>query len=269
MAMAAHRSSRRVTHAVPRIKPNASISSQSRNLGLYSDLVSRSLGSKTASQCAGLTQYNLIDIGGGVEKESSEQRCLEVVRSILGRTPHGKQYKYECNTRNDDLKSLPPLFCTPNQGPDVLVFEEGNRLPVLVIEVHSSSYDQTIEKCIMSVMEQLRLYRSYSPDIDTCTGFAFPKLPTSRQENKQCVVKVQVTWKDLNFVYDLTTIPKEHVARTLSDTALAVHPPSTATQPCSEFVVTLSQGDLDKYFKGGANQERSRSAIIVDVGNTW
>ncbi len=197
MAMAARGSSRHVTHAVPRIKPNASSSSMSQNLQLYSDLVSRSLNwRKTASKCADLTQYNLLDMGEGVEEESSEQRCLEVVQRILGRTAYGKWYKYQCTKQNDDLESLLPLYCTPNQRPDVLVFEKGNRLPVLVIEVHSSPYDRTIEKCIMSVMEQLRLYRLYRPDIDTCTGFAFPKLPTSQKENKQCVVKVQVTWKD-------------------------------------------------------------------------
>ncbi len=45
-----------------------------------SSLVSPSGDSKTASECADLTQYNLLDIGEGEEEELSDKCCLEVLQ---------------------------------------------------------------------------------------------------------------------------------------------------------------------------------------------
>jgi len=115
----------------------------------------------------------------------------------------------------------------------------------------------------MSVVEQLRLYRSYDTDITSCTGFAFPKCGTQ----KQCVVKVQVTWVDLHFSFALTCIRSEDVRRSICDAASGQRAPKSLSDQQCEFVIALSPADLT-HFGQSAIQSRSQSAILVEERNT-
>jgi len=58
----------------------------------------------------------------------------------------------------------------------------------------------------MSIIEHLRIKRSYNKTTTVCTGFAFPKLPTDNEEFDQCVVSIEVTWNAVEFKYRLTSI---------------------------------------------------------------
>ena len=87
-------------------------------------------------------------------------------------------------------------------------------------EVHSGRFEYTINKCVISLIEQLRLYRSKDSNVHTYTVFAFPKLPTQWfdkkgnqviTDNRWGVVKVKVTWTNLRFDYELTCLEKEAV----------------------------------------------------------
>ena len=72
----------------------------------------------------------------------------------------------------------------------------------------SSPFDNTIRKCILGVIDQLRLYRTFSENTAECSGFVFPKLTVL-----QCVVKVTVTWEKTIFSYSLTCIEEPLAVR--------------------------------------------------------
>ena len=98
---------------------------------------------------------------------------------------------------------LPELFCTLKVIPDVCVYPVVNGMeipvPALLVEVHSSPFRDSVRKCILGVIEQLCLYRTANPDVSSCIGFTFPKLPSAGTGNLQSVVQVTVTWASFQF----------------------------------------------------------------------
>ena len=41
-------------------------------------------------------------------------------------------------------------------------------MPLLLVKVHSSPYARSIRKCVISVIDQLRLYHMINPNITSC-----------------------------------------------------------------------------------------------------
>jgi hypothetical protein len=135
------------------------------------------------------------------------------------------------------------------------------------VEVHSSPFAATVNKTILGVTDQLRLYRTYDASITRCVGFAFPK-----KDVKQCVVIVSVTWEKLCFRYTLTPIKEiESVRGTIERELCAAtkSAPSPSLNQELRFLVPLSQEDLG-LFGDGANgspvQLPSRASILVRHG---
>ena len=135
------------------------------------------------------------------------------------------------------------------------------------MEVHSSPFAATVNKTILGVTDQLRLYRTYDASITRCVGFAFPK-----KDVKQCVVIVSVTWEKLCFRYTLTPIKEiESVRGTIERELCAAtkSAPSPSLNQELRFLVPLSQEDLG-LFGDGANgspvQLPSRASILVRHG---
>ena len=82
-------------------------------------------------------------------EDKNEAACSAYLKEILGTS-----YEYKVDNGIAGLGSLPPLYCSTIQRPDVQVLQ-GDQI-LLVIKVHSSrSYEATIEKCVMSVVEHL------------------------------------------------------------------------------------------------------------------
>ena len=63
----------------------------------------------------------------------------------------------------------------------------------MVIELHSSPYEDTIRKCLIVATDLLCQHRMFHAGVKSVTTFTFPKLPTAAHTCKQCVVKVFVT----------------------------------------------------------------------------
>ena len=123
----------------------------------------------------------------------NEAPCSAYLKELFG------AYKVDDGIAGFGSSSPPPpsslllvlLYTIQRPGVQIL---QGNQI-LLVIEVHSSrSYEGTIEKCIVSVVEHLRIKWSYNETTTVCTGFAFPKLPTDKEEFHKCVVSIEVTW---------------------------------------------------------------------------
>lgn len=101
---------------------------------------------------------------------------------------------YKCVKRQVQVFTLlPELFCTLKVMPDVCVYPvmNGKEIPVpaLLVEVHSSHFRDSMRKCILGVIEQLRLYRTANPDISSCIGFTFSKLPSASTDNLKSVIQ--------------------------------------------------------------------------------
>ena len=95
--------------------------------------------------------YNLKDLWkhekkrGHLFEDENKAACSAYLKEILGTS-----YEYKVNNGIAGLGSLPPLYCSTIQRPDVQVLQCNQTL--LVIEVHSSkSYEATIEKCIIGM----------------------------------------------------------------------------------------------------------------------
>ena len=73
-----------------------------------------------------------------------------------------------------------------------------NSIPVLVIEVHSSPYEQTLRKLAFVLIEQLRLLRNLDETRDEVHGFSFPK-----SSEPSCVSQMTVTWNSNNLRFDV------------------------------------------------------------------
>ena len=191
------------------------------------------------------------------DNEKSDDACCRYIRNKLS-----DRCSYEINGFLESLNSLPTLYCNSGQKPDVMVFDINvPNLPVILVQLHSSPFQQSIVKCIIGVVDQLRLYRSYDSSITTCTGYVFPKLGV-----KRCVVKVQVTWSRLVFLYKLTPTAMEQID--LEATVRAASVPSTDNVQKKHFLVTLSQDDL-QLFGPGAFQKPSKSSILVNCNGTF
>ena len=165
------------------------------------------------------------------------------------------------------FEKLYPLYVTTDQQPDLTVSRKTDNLPLILVEVRSSPFAATVNKTILGVTDQLRLYRTYDASITRCVGFAFPK-----KDLKQCVVIVSVTWEKLCFRYTLTPIKKiESVRSTIERELCAVteSAPSPSLNQELRFLVPLSQKDLG-LFGDGANgspvQLPSIASILVRHG---
>ena len=93
-----------------------------------------------------------------------------------------------------DLKSI---FSSQRILPDVVVYWK--KIPVLVIEVHSSPYERTLTKLALVLVEQLRWLRNGDPSITRWIGFCLPK-----SCEKTCVSQVEVIWDEATLKFWFT-----------------------------------------------------------------
>ena len=203
---------------------------------------------------------------GVAMSSSTEDLCLlffeEVVKGMKM-----KEVKITVRKEVPGFEKLYPLYVTTDQRPDLTVSGKTDNLPLILVEVHSSPFAATVNKTILGVTDQLRLYRTYDASITRCVGFAFPK-----KDVKQCVVIVSVTWEKLRFSYTLTPIEEIDSVRGTIERELCAatkSAPSPSLNQELRFLVPLSQEDLG-LFGGGANgspvQLPSRASILVRHG---
>ena len=74
------------------------------------------------------------------------------------------------------------------------------KLPLLIIEIHSGIYKNSVAKTAMDVLDQLQLLRCFDCNITHCIGFTFPKYPQGSNNNKTCVTKVTVSFESFRFI---------------------------------------------------------------------
>ena len=109
--------------------------------------------------------------------------------------------------------ALVPFMASVNNRPDGVVLREFKQwnIPILILEIHSSPYKYSVAKTAADVIDQLRLLRCFDANIRKCVGFTFPKFSTDSAENKTCITKVTVSFKDFRFCINLTPLPISNI----------------------------------------------------------
>ena len=230
---------------------SSSVFSVGRNLS-QCFIVKRDEDSDSVESCNAEKHYNLQDLWKCELQrhmpKDNDNACELYLKAILG----ASSYNYKTDEEIENLNNLPPLLCSTKQRPDVQILH--NNQILTTIEVHSSkSYEATIEKSIMTVVELLRLKRSFNESITSCTGFTFPKQPDSYGQFNQCVVKIKVIWTGLKFLYTLTNIVNIHDVK-----VAVVDVCNTACLECytgqqrKNYTMVLSTTELESIFGTGA-----------------
>ena len=96
-------------------------------------------------------------------------------------------------------EELRPFTKSVTHRPDVTLLWRD--LPLVLVEVQSSTYKAAVMKAIVGIVDQLRLLRNYDSELSKCIGFVFPAA-----EDKQCVTKVTVEWKELSCQISLSAL---------------------------------------------------------------
>ena len=113
----------------------------------------------------------------------------ESIEAILLQDFQVSDVEVVCNQAVKVFKDLKSIFSSQRILPDVVVYWK--KIPVLVIEVHSSPYERTLTKLALVLVEQLRWLRNGDPSITRWTGFCLPK-----SCEKTCVSQVEVIWDE-------------------------------------------------------------------------
>ena len=165
-------------------------------------LLSRSVESLWAEECENIKRYDLYHLlklnpeEASKSSSSSEVLCSSFFEEVV----KGMNVVITVKKKVPQFANLYQLYST-DQRPDLNLSREEDDLPLILVEVHSSPFAETVKKTILCVTDQLRLYRTHDAKITRCVGFTFPK-----QKVHQCVVMVTVTWERMGFKYILTPI---------------------------------------------------------------
>lgn len=100
------------------------------------------------------------------------------------------------------FKDLKALFSSVQIFPDVAIYTDNWEVPLLLFEVNSSPYDQTLKKMALVLMEHLKWLRNHDSSIVEWSGFCFPKHAVNT-----CVSRVDISWDCQNFEFIIDFFP--------------------------------------------------------------
>ena len=202
-----------------------------------------------------------------VHKDAAEC-CVRVLKHFAESCGKRLEFETENSLNLSQSSMLAPFLSSLEQRPDISVSLSDECTAALLGEIHSSPYEDTLRKTVISALDLLRLRRMYSDEVSEITAFSFPKF-----DNDHCVVKVVVTWKDFTFWYTLEPIvaiekiEKEVVAAFKRLVALPNPSPKREQQPdkyCNgTLIMRLSETELATFEGGNRCQVPAKAAIIV------
>lgn len=137
------------------------------------------------------------------EKDESKKEdhyvCYNVIKNWLNTTCElriAKRDDVATDTKVRELLRLTPIFVSNDLRPDVVMYKGG--IPVLVIEVHSSPYKNTLRKLSLVLVELLRFLKNADEGINEVCGFCFPK-----SSEASCVCQMTVSWDVESFRFEV------------------------------------------------------------------
>ena len=117
-----------------------------------------------------------------------------------------------------------------------------NDNPLLLFEVHSNKYDNTLAHCAISLIFQLRYIRLFDQTKDGVSGFVFP----NKSKNEK-ITLITVLWEDFNYKIKLRYLTKEEVFETIENILITQAKPFTVfyKKPWKDYFMGLSGQELD------------------------
>ena len=94
------------------------------------------------------------------------------------------------------MLELQAIFVSNDTRPDVVMYK--NDVPVLIIEVHSTPYKDSLHKLSYVLVEQLKFLKNADKSINEVRGFCFPK-----SSEDSCVCLMTVTWNVALFRFEI------------------------------------------------------------------
>ncbi len=155
------------------------------------------------------------------------------------------------------LAKLTPLFSSVKIRPDVGIYDLD--VPLMMLEVHSSPYNETLDKLAWDLLEQLRWLRNCDPKITEWSGFCFPKHGAD-----SCVSQMDITWDEteMNFAIDYVPVEKSRVRKAIKDTHCDLVKKHIFKVP-DEILYGIPLSRLDMHFGTNAFQVPSNHSIVV------
>ena len=158
-----------------------------------------------------------------------------------------------------------PFAASQQHKADVAVIV--NRLPVIQFEINSSPISTTVAKLFANLVDVLRFIRHFDLNIDTWTGFAFPKVKVDSSNNY--AVKVGVRWKDLQFVPEVSALKLCDIAQEVNDIFEAqvelvqkLYVSEEEVMHKEMYLVPLSDADID-YFANALQPSPSSAPSVI------
>ena len=193
-----------------------------------------------------------------------------MLESIIKATSRNFEIAVEANIPHLEDSALCDVLCTKNQKPDLFLCLKEDVTAEMLVEIHSSPYEDTIRKSLFVATDLLRLRRMYNDGIKTITAFNFPKLPKIKGEKiPQCVVKLVVTWENFSVYYERTQLKTHDDVRREILEAVSSFAVLNNTQMSMDRVLRkLSTDDLEKFNGINPKQIPSQGAIMVSCGDS-
>ena len=202
--------------------------------------------------------------------EDSARCCKLLLESIINATRRNIEIAVEANIPHLEDSALCDVLCTKNQKPDLFLCLKEDVTAEMIVEMHSSPYEDTIRKSLFVATDLLRLRRMYNDGIKTITAFNFPKLPKIKGEKiPQCVVKLVVTWENFSVYYELTQL-KTHddVRREILEAVSSFAVLNNTQMSMDRVLMKLSTADLEKFNGINPKQIPSQGSIMVSCGDS-
>ena len=151
-------------------------------------------------------------------------------------------------------KVLAPFLSSLAIKPDFAMVVRG--FLVLIVEVHSKNYDDTLAKAAANTLDQLRFLRLYCPGVSTLSSFVFPQFSRKFRgsKNEECVTRVDVKWERMTFCITFQYVAMSSVEAEVKHVfeEQSKHIPSHNVESgfgdCGAFFMALSDDDL-AFFK--------------------
>ena len=168
------------------------------------------------------------------------------VKSVIDNLPQSQTHGSFSYTADFAIKAMqeglmPFLHSTTNR-PDGVVLRSFHcngkewKLPLLILEVHSSPYKNSVSQTAADVLDQFRLLRCFNPHIPECVGFTFPKYATTEATNTTCVTKVTVGFEQWQFMLQLHPLACDTVQKEIEGACTAALRFQADTYPAFYFL---------------------------------
>ena len=166
-------------------------------------------------------------------------------------------------TKSDELT---PLIVSDEMRIDVAVVDKDNSsIPLLLLEVDSNNYNDTVAHCAIALIFQLRYIRLYDQKVEEVSGFVFPNKKT-----KEIISLITVHWDHFFFNIRWKYLKLEETSPKIQEVLnkQSIFSQIIKNNDSKDYFMGLSQKDLtllQEILPHGSSLEQVESAYSILV----